>query len=161
MNKFDLRDLRRKNLLALIDKQFNGSQAEFSDAAKKNPTQVNHWISGHRNPNGDTCREVERALGLPLNYLDQESPALDAQLYTGGTNQALGVVDTAGGAMESGANVGHLLDQLGTLLEKADTKTRNAVADLLLRYAQDPADGQRLKMAIEVLLAARSDDSKP
>ncbi len=44
------------------------------------------------------------------------------------------------------------LERLGSLLEQADAKTRDAVAGLLLRYAQDPADGKRLAQAIEVLL---------
>jgi len=157
--------IRVKNLNRLISTRFGGRQIDFVNAAGVSQSQVAQWISGYRNIGEKAARKIEDRLGLPNLALDQDTPpqppALDAQLYTGGTNQALGVVDTAGGAMESGANVGHLLDQLGTLLEKADTKTRNAVADLLLRYAQDPADGQRLKMAIEVLLAARSDDSKP
>ena len=45
-----------------------------------------------------------------------------------------------------------LLVQLGDLLMTADDKTRAAVADLLLRYAQNPADGERLAQAIGVLL---------
>lgn len=75
MNKETLRNVRRENLKSLIDDRFSGRQADFALAVKKNPTQINHWVSGHRNPNGDTCREVEKELGLPENWLDQDTHA--------------------------------------------------------------------------------------
>lgn len=78
MEKLDLREIRRSGLKKLIADRFNGNQAEFAKAAKRNPTQVNHWISGHRNPNGDTCRDVEAALKLHPGWLDQ--PHIDGAL---------------------------------------------------------------------------------
>lgn len=72
VNKIDLRALRRLNLNNLITTKFGGHQSDFAAASKKNPTQVNHWISGHRNPNGDTCRNVERAIGYPPGWMDQD-----------------------------------------------------------------------------------------
>jgi transcriptional regulator with XRE-family HTH domain len=50
------------------------------------------------------------------------------------------------------------IDRLGQLLSKADEKTRNAAAAMLLQYAQDPADGKRLADAIAVLLADSNND---
>lgn len=55
--------------------------------------------------------------------------------------------------------VGNALANLGALLQKATPKTRAAVADLLSRYAQDPATGQSLAQAIEILVKADMDDS--
>lgn len=74
MDKIEQRLHRRSRLIQLIDGLFGGRQADFAAAAKKNPTQVNHWISGHRNPNGDTCRDVEKELGLPNNWFDSTTP---------------------------------------------------------------------------------------
>lgn len=54
----------------LIVERFGGSNTAFALAIGKSPSQVGHWISGHRNPNGDTCREVEDALDLPRGWLD-------------------------------------------------------------------------------------------
>ena len=59
------------------------------------------------------------------------------------------------------ANIEFHLAQGADFIIATDNRSTDRTRDLLLRYAQDPADGQRLKMAIEVLLAARSDDSKP
>lgn len=55
------------------------------------------------------------------------------------------------------------IDRLGQLLVTADDRTRAAVAELLLRYAQNPADGERLAQAIEVLMtgSAPTKDSTP
>lgn len=106
MDKETLRTVRRENLKRLIDDRFSGRQADLALAAKKNPTQINHWVSGHRNPNGDTCREVEKELGLPENWLDQEIHATAAITLPGitvtasGSNQAQALIGRAGRAME-------------------------------------------------------------
>ena len=50
--------------------------------------------------------------------------------------------------------VASTLSNLGDLLMQASPKTRAAAADLLSRYAQDPATGQSLAQAIELLLHA-------
>lgn len=55
-------------------------------------------------------------------------------------------------AINNVASIGQTLERLGALLEKVDDKTRQDVAALLLRYAQDPAQGKRLAQAIEILL---------
>ena len=55
--------------------------------------------------------------------------------------------------MESEApTLAKTIERLGELLEKADDKTRNDVAALLARYAQNPAEGKRLAQAIEILV---------
>ena len=73
MLKIDLREIRKSRLEQVIAERFGGRQIDFSIAAKRNPTQVNQWLSGHRNPNGDTCRSVEAELKLPQGWLDQPS----------------------------------------------------------------------------------------
>lgn len=76
-----------------------------------------------------------------------------AQLPVPTQNKATSTTSVEDGAINSGATLGQTLDRLGQLLEKADAKTRNDVAALLLRYAQDPAQGKRLAQAIEILLS--------
>lgn len=65
-----LAQARRSQLQSLIDTRFGGSKTTFALAIGKSPSQVGHWLKGHRNPNGDTCREVESALNLPTGWLD-------------------------------------------------------------------------------------------
>lgn len=55
--------------------------------------------------------------------------------------------------------VSGVLSNLGELLMQTTPKTRAAVADLLSRYAQDPATGQSLAQAIEVLIKADPPDN--
>ncbi|MCF8156655.1 MAG: hypothetical protein K9K35_11670 [Rhodoferax sp.] len=71
MTNIDLRGIRRSRIQQLINERFGGRQIDFSIAAKRNSTQVNQWLTGHRNPNGDTCRKVEDALKLSRDWLDQ------------------------------------------------------------------------------------------
>jgi len=62
--------IRRERISELIELRFEGKNVAFSLAIGKSPSQVGHWLSGHRNPNGDTCREVEDSLNLPKGWLD-------------------------------------------------------------------------------------------
>lgn len=50
------------------------------------------------------------------------------------------------------ATVAATIARLGELLAKADPKTRDAAAQILMRYAQDPDQG-KLAKALEMLLA--------
>jgi len=95
MDKGLLRIVRRENLKRLIDDSFSGRQADLALAAKKNATQINHWVSGHRNPNGDTCREVEKELGLPENWLDKDNTAIGTIDKTSSSNQATALMGRA------------------------------------------------------------------
>lgn len=52
------------------------------------------------------------------------------------------------------------LARLGELLERASPKTRAVVADLLGRYAQDPASGQSIALAIELLIQAEAGEKR-
>lgn len=59
---------------------------------------------------------------------------------------------TATPAAAKAVTLGQTLENLGEELAKATPQTRAAVADLLSRYAQDPATGQSLAQAIELLV---------
>ncbi len=52
------------------------------------------------------------------------------------------------------AELGTTLSNLGEALMRASPQTRAAVADLLGRYAQDPASSQSLLPAIQMLIEA-------
>lgn len=74
-----LADVRRSGIKLIYAKRFaaKGGKAAFALAVKRSPSQVGHWFSGHRNPNGDTCREIERLLGLPRDWLDTPHEDID------------------------------------------------------------------------------------
>jgi transcriptional regulator with XRE-family HTH domain len=59
------------------------------------------------------------------------------------------------------ATVAATLDRLGELLARAEPSTREAVAQLLLRYAQDPDQGKRIAQAIELLLTEGGGGTPP
>lgn len=57
----------------LIHDRFGNNQAEFSRAIGRSPAQVNQWLSGYRNPDVKVCRLIERALGLDVDSLMDDS----------------------------------------------------------------------------------------
>ena len=52
--KIDYSAIRLAKLQELVRDRFGGIQSDLAIAAGRNPTQVNHWFTGHRKPNGDT-----------------------------------------------------------------------------------------------------------
>lgn len=106
---------------------------------------------------------IKFAKGFKCSVADI-SPTLAASLpneplYTDGSKQPIALMQQSQAATNNIATIEQTLDQLGALLEKADSKTRNDVAALLLRYAQDPAQGKRLAQAIGILLGETPHDS--
>lgn len=67
----ELARVRIERICELIAGRFGGSNTAFALAIGKSPSQVGHWLSGLRNPNGDTCREIENRLELPRDWLDR------------------------------------------------------------------------------------------
>lgn len=71
----DARDLLKQ----LIDRApFHGSQAEFARAIKRNPSQVNQWLSGHRRLDLKGQKIIEDALHMTGYFTAQvlhEPPA--------------------------------------------------------------------------------------
>lgn len=74
----DLARVRRDRIQRLIDTRFEGSKTAFGRAIGRSPSQVGHWTSGIRNPNGDTCREVESALDLGRPDVARKDGAIQA-----------------------------------------------------------------------------------
>lgn len=56
-------------LKTLIDQRFGGNQAAFSRAIGRSPSQINQWLTGHRNLDVKGCRLIEKALKLPADYM--------------------------------------------------------------------------------------------
>jgi len=155
--------MRRKNLKHLIDTVFSGRQADFAASAKKNPTQVNHWISGHRNPNGDTCREVEMALGYQPNWLDQDHSTVatsihadqlhkEAQSLT--PNQALAQESPMLPATDKEENLVQSLQFLARYLEVLDAGDRAEALRMVARLGNEPDKFASVASSIEGMAAA-------
>lgn len=56
----------------LIERRFNGSQAEFARAIEKAPAQVNQWLNGYRNIGNGAAAQIEDVLSLPRGWLDSK-----------------------------------------------------------------------------------------
>ncbi len=147
MNKMELREVRRLNLKRLISEMFGDRQAEFSVAIKKSPSQINHWLTGHRNPNGDTCRDVERAVGVLANWLDEchdgialKNPHQPIADFV--QNNPLAVINQAQTAINVVASLDQSLDGLIAHLGKVSPAKRAAIGGLLAVLAADPEDPQ-------------------
>lgn len=94
---------------------------------------------------------LARVLKMPPEEL--KSGALNVSLASVGLS-ATGTVSPAlpGGNVAPKPSLPDLLEDLADRLAKADQRTRDAVGELLLRYAQAPEDGARLVKAIQALL---------
>lgn len=131
---------------------------------------------------------VAETAGLNANTLDQVLKGALLPAKADGTRTARTVGDKAATAIEDAFKLGRgwfdaddatmptskpvpaapqeqtvaaTLDRLGELLAKADPKTRDAVAQLLMSYAQDPDQGKRIAQAIEVLLGKDEPPNAP
>lgn len=63
---------RLDKMKELIEKRFNGSQAEFARAIEKAPAQVNQWLNGYRNIGNGAAAHIEGVLSLPRGWLDSK-----------------------------------------------------------------------------------------
>lgn len=63
---------RLDKMKELIEKRFNGSQAEFARAIEKAPAQVNQWLNGYRNIGNGAAAHIEDVLSLPRGWLDSK-----------------------------------------------------------------------------------------
>lgn len=151
----DIDEIRRDNL-RLVEAQFGGptgaanalgmSVAQFSnlrDGAKDSKT------GKPRGMRKETARRIENGAGREPGWLDVEHTASGGVVHGGAATTQL-----ARSSEDAKPTVTGTLADLGELLIQASPKTRAAVADLLGRYAQDPATGQSLAQAIEVLIKA-------
>lgn len=127
---------------------------QFADAVGVSRGAIQQWESGATAPKRPNQPVVAKFMGISVSDLMSDTASTPpAQLPVPAQNKAESMASVEEGAINSEATLGQTLDRLGQLLEKADAKTRNDVAALLLRYAQDPAQGKRLAQAIEILLS--------
>jgi phage repressor protein C with HTH and peptisase S24 domain len=71
-----VREIRKTNLIALMERR-GENQASFARALGKDRNQVYQWLksegeSSARGISDTTAREIERTLGLPVNWMDQD-----------------------------------------------------------------------------------------
>lgn len=73
-----IEDIRQRNLRTLIARY--PTQAAFADAIGKSPSQVSQWTTRApssstgtpRTPSSEICREIEKAVGEPIGWMDHD-----------------------------------------------------------------------------------------
>lgn len=77
----DINEIRKENILKIIDERFNGKKSSFAKAIKKPESQVyrifNTGVNG-RNISTSSAREIENELGLSHGLLDLSPPDSDS-----------------------------------------------------------------------------------
>lgn len=68
---------RRERLALLIEGKFKGSKAAFARAIDRSASQVNQWVSGHRDLGDAGVYIIESALALPMGWFDSVAPIPD------------------------------------------------------------------------------------
>ena len=115
---------------------------QFADAVGVTRGAVQQWERGATAPSRKKQPEVAKFLGLSIGELmDDDRSGVSVQ-----------PVIQSFDATKCVATLGQTLERLGEFLNRVDEKTRNDVATLLMRYAQNPEEGKRLAKAIEILL---------
>lgn len=64
---------REEKVRQLIAESFNGNQANFARAISKSAAQVNQWLNGYRSIGDAVALQIEKALNLPIGWLDGET----------------------------------------------------------------------------------------
>jgi SOS-response transcriptional repressor LexA len=74
MEKQDLTDVRRKNILAIVEHDFANNKADFARAIDRAPAQVNNFLSGKLGKviGAELARHIEGKVGLEPGYLDRQ-----------------------------------------------------------------------------------------
>lgn len=68
--------------MELVTNRFGGNQTAFAKAIKKAPSQVNHWITGHRSLGDAGARHIEIELGLEQGFFDRSHHRSNSNEYT-------------------------------------------------------------------------------
>ena len=142
----DLKLLRRANFKRLVYKEFGGRQVDFAVAVKRSPTQINHWLSGHRSPNGDTCRAVEVMLKKPVCWLDEDH-SHSAENAPPSVQESRPVYQQEG--------LGKTLSELSGYLKTMDEGTRRKAMLLISDLANDPDSHATVTAMIELSIHSR------
>lgn len=73
----DIYEVRRKNLLALIERKYENNRSLFARSVDKNVNTINLYLTGNldlrRNIGERNARDLEKMASLPEKWLDQES----------------------------------------------------------------------------------------
>ncbi len=64
-------------LRTLIDSRYDGNQAAFARAVGRSPSQINQYLTGHRNLDIKGSRIMEEKLGLPVGYFQGATTACE------------------------------------------------------------------------------------
>lgn len=70
---------REEKVKELINNHFSNNQAQFAKAISKSPAQVNQWLNGYRSIGDAVALHIEKALDLPIGWLDGENSNLTAK----------------------------------------------------------------------------------
>lgn len=76
----NMNDIRRQNILTLIERRFNGNQTEMARQSGIASTSLNQMLSRGKNEKTRrtiterTARHIERELALEVGYLDKPQP---------------------------------------------------------------------------------------
>lgn len=107
-----LLEIKRENLLAACEKV--GGRPVLAKMLGISDSQINQWISASpdsktgrpRSPNTDTCRKVEKAVGLPENWMEHDHGAT-LKPKTNQNNEQDVIIQQydAGGSMGHGINL--------------------------------------------------------
>ncbi|MCK7581066.1 MAG: hypothetical protein MZV65_39680 [Chromatiales bacterium] len=112
----------------------------------------------------DNARQFAAKAGVQVDWLlTGRGPKLPATIEATATIQVQAdeLPLTASGRIEvkPEPSLSDLLDALSARLEQADPAVRQEVAQLVMRYMENPEAGARIAAAIELLLGKPTDDS--
>jgi transcriptional regulator with XRE-family HTH domain len=65
-----LGDLRRQNLLLILEHAFDRKPTLLAKRMGKSGAQISQWKSGHRDIHEDSARRIELAAGKPVGWMD-------------------------------------------------------------------------------------------
>ncbi|RZN40420.1 helix-turn-helix transcriptional regulator [Escherichia sp. E2593] len=67
-----IHDIRRKNLIDLIERDFNGVQTRLAERLDTQPNLVNRWARGTKIIGDQSARKIDMAANKPTNWLDTD-----------------------------------------------------------------------------------------
>lgn len=82
MTAMTITEVRRRALQAVIDQRFGGVQSRFGIAVGRQSDYISRLLAGKKQLGERLARDIERALGLELGYLDREPVQIKPDLLT-------------------------------------------------------------------------------
>ncbi|CAK0768942.1 hypothetical protein CCP3SC15_3930005 [Gammaproteobacteria bacterium] len=137
-------EIRRLNLIRLIDSHGDGLQKIFAERAGLAPAHVSQVVNGTRKMGESVARRIELNLHIEAGYMDV-------------AHNDLLTMQTALGSSAQRRTLSSLMDELVTRLLCIDPSMRNEVTRLVLRYIENPEANARIAQAVDLLVG----DSPP